>query len=186
MDFHGQKRRRETHVSTTDPEAFLYTKSKGQTAKLCFMGHALMEDRSGLVVDMVVTAATATAEREAALELVDRRLFARHRITLGADKAYDTKAFVKACREREVTPHVAQNTSGHRSSAIDGRTTTYPGYARSLRLRKRVEEIFGWMKTVGGGRKLRYLGIWRNQMWASFTAAAYNLVRMANIEAQNA
>lgn len=185
VDFHGQKRRRETHVSTTDPEAFLYTKSRGQTAKLCFMGHALMENRSGLVVDLLVTQATATAEREAALLLVDRRPFARHRITLGTDKAYDTKAFVEACRGREVTPHVAQNTSG-RASAIDGRTTARPGYARSLRLRKRVEEVFGWMKTVGGGRKLRYVGLTRNQMWASFTAAAYNLVRMATIEARSA
>lgn len=185
VDFHGERRRKETHVSTTDPEALLYKKGRGQAAKLSFIGHALMENRNGLVVDMLVTQATGTAEREAALQLLDRRPFGRHRITLGADKGYDTRGFVEACREREVTPHVAQHTNGRRS-AIDGRTTSHPGYAQSIRVRKRVEEVFGWVKTVAGGRKLRYIGLARNQMWASFTAAAYNLVRMASIEAQNA
>ena len=116
---------------------------------------------------------------------ISDRAFPPTTFTLGADKGYDTKGFVEACREREVTPHVAQNTS-RRRSAIDGRTTHHPGYAQSLRKRKRVEEIFGWMKTVAGGRKLRYIGLKKNQMWATFTAAAYNLVRMANIDAANA
>jgi IS5 family transposase len=144
-----------------------------------------MEDRNGLVVDMLVTQATGTAEREAALKLVDRRASAHRHITLGADKAYDTKDFVEACRARSVTPHVAQNTNGRRS-AIDGRTTSHPGYKQSLRVRKRVEEVFGWMKTVAGGWKLRYLGVERNQVWADLTAAAYNLLRMAKLEAQSA
>jgi transposase len=184
VDFHGQKRSRDTHMSVTDPEALLYKKG-GQAAKLYFIGHALMEDRHGLVTDIVLTPATGTAECEAALVLLDRRPFARKRVTLGADRGYDRKGFIEACRERQVTPHVAQNVS-RRRSAIDGRTTHHPGYAQSLRQRKRVEEIFGWAKTVAGGRKLRYIGLRKNQMWATFTAAAYNLVRMANIEAANA
>ena len=184
VDFHGQKRSRDTHASTTDPEALIYKKG-GQAAKLYFIGHALMENRHGLVTDIVLTKATGTAECEAALLLLDRRPFARKRVTLGGDRGYDNKAFIEACRERQVTPHVAQNVS-RRRSAIDGRTTHHPGYAQSLRKRKRVEEIFGWAKTVAGGRKLRYIGIRKNQMWATFTAAAYNLVRMANIEAANA
>lgn len=184
VDFRGQKRSRDTHLSTTDPEALLYKKG-GQAAKLYFIGHALMENRYGLVTDILLTAATGTAECEAALVLLDRRPSARKRVTLGGDRGYDNKAFIEACRERAVTPHVAQNVS-RRKSAIDGRTTQHPGYAQSLRKRKRVEEIFGWTKTIAGGRKLRYIGIRKNQMWATFTAAAYNLVRMANIEAANA
>jgi IS5 family transposase len=141
-----------------------------------------MENRNGLILDVLVTKATGTAEREAALVLLDRRATPRKRATLGADRAYDTRAFVEELRQREVTPHVAQNTSGRRS-AIDGRTTQHPGYARSQRVRKRVEECFGWTKTVGGGRKLRYIGVHKNQLWATLTAVAFNLTRMANLAA---
>jgi transposase len=181
VDFHGQARTNDTHASTTDPDARLLRKGKGKEAKLCVMGHVLMENRHGLVVDVLVTHATGTAEREAALEMLDRRPTPRRPGTLGADKAYDTQDFVADCRSRHITPHVTQNTSGRRS-AIDGRTTRHPGYAISQRIRKRVEEIFGWTKTIGGGRKLRYLGLDRNQFWAELTAATYNLVRMARLE----
>jgi transposase len=180
VDFHGQKRSNATHASTTDPDARLARKGKGKEAKLCLAGHVLMENRNGLAVDVVLTHATGTAEREAALVMLDRQPGTRRRTTLGADKNYDTRDFVRACRERQVTPHVARNTSGRRS-AIDGRTTRHPGYAISQRIRKRVEEIFGWTKAVGGGRKLRYRGLARNQHWAELTTAAYNLVRMANL-----
>ncbi len=180
VDFHGQKRSNATHASTTDRDARLARKGKGKEAKLCLAGHVLMENRHGLAVDVLITHATGTAEREAALSMLDRRPGGRHRVTLGADKNYDTQAFVAACRQRQVTPHVAQNTSGRRS-AIDGRTTRHPGYSISQRLRKRVEEIFGWTKTVGGGRKLRYLGLARNQCWAELTTTAYNLVRLGNL-----
>jgi transposase len=185
VDFRGQKRSNETHVSTTDPEARLARKGKGKEAKLCLMGHALMENRHGLVVDMLITPATGTAEREAALVMLDRRPSQTHRVTLGGDKNYDTREFVASCRKRQVTPHVAQNTSGRRS-AIDERTTRHEGYPISQRIRKRVEEIFGWTKTVGGGRKLRYVGIARNQLWAELTVTAYNLIRMTTLAARQA
>ncbi len=180
VDFHGQHRTNETHVSRTDPEARLARKGQGQETRLCYAGHLLMENRSGLILDVLVTQATGTAEREAALVLLDRRQTPRKRVTLGADKGYDTRAFVEELRRREVTPHVAQNVSGRRS-AIDGRITSHPGYALSQRIRKRVEECFGWMKTVGGGRKLRYIGRAKNQLWATVTATAYNLVRLASL-----
>ena len=185
VDFRGQKRSNATHASTTDPEARLARKGKGKEAKLCFAGHVLMDNRHGLVVDVLITEATGTAEREAALVLLDRRRRRSGRVTLGGDKGYDTREFVASCRERQVTPHVAQNTSGRRS-AIDERTTRHSGYAISQRIRKRVEEIFGWTKTVGGGRKLRYIGIARNQFWAELTVTAYNLVRMATLAARTA
>lgn len=181
VDFHGERRSNTTHASTTDPDARLMRKGKGKEAKLCMMGQVLMENRNGLAVDVLLTHATGTAEREAAVRMLDRRPEPQQRGTVGADKAYDTRDFVADCRERGMTPHVAQNTSGRRS-AIDGRTTRHPGYAISQRVRKRVEEIFGWVKTVGGGRKLRYIGLERNQFWAELTAATYNLVRMARIE----
>ncbi len=181
-DFRGEKRSNETHASTTDPQARLYRKGKGKEAKLCFMGHLLMENRNGLAVDVLLTHATGTAEREAAVRMLDRRPEPQQRGTVGADKAYDTKDFVADCRDRGMTPHVAQNTSGRRS-AIDGRTTRHPGYAVSQRIRARVEEIFGWVKTVGGGHKLRYIGLARNQFWAELTTATSNLVRIARIEA---
>jgi transposase len=180
VDFHCQKRSNATHASTTDPDARLARKGKGKEAKLCLAGHVVMENRNGLAVDVLITHASGTAEREAALTMLDRQPGTRHRVTLGADKNYDTRDFVRDCRTRQVTPHVARNTSGRRS-AIDGRTTRHLGYAISQRLRKRVEEIFGWTKTVGGGRKLRYLGLARNQCWAEVTTAAYNLVRLVKL-----
>jgi transposase len=186
VNFHGQQRRNDTHVSRTDPEARLARKGSGQEARLCFAGHVLMENRNGLILDVMVTKATGTAEREAALAMLDRRLTPAMRVTLAADKGYDTRDFVAQLREREVTPHIAQNTGGGRRSAIDERTTRHPGYALSQRARKRVEECFGWMKTVGGGRKLRYVGVAKNQLWAILNATAYNLTRMANLELQTA
>jgi len=182
VDFRGQKRSNATHISTTDPEARLARKGNGKEAKLCFAGHVLMENRHGLVLDALITQATGWAEREAALTMLDRRRRSG-RATLAADKGYDTRDFVASCRQRQVTPHVAQNTS-RRRSAIDARTTRHPGYAVSQRVRKRVEEIFGWVKTIGGGRKLRYIGIARNQFWADLTVTAYNLVRMATLAAR--
>lgn len=185
VDFHGERRTNETHVSTTDPEALFARKGRGQEARLAYAGHILMENRNGLILDLLVTQATGTAEREAALVMLDRRRPPRRRATLAADKGYDTRAFVEELRQREVTPHVTQNTS-NRKSAIDLRTTRHPGYAASQRVRKRIEECFGWIKTVGAGRKLRYIGKAKNQLWATLTAVALNLVRMANIEAQPA
>jgi transposase len=183
VDFHGERRTNETHVSKTDPEALFARKGRGQEARLSYAGHILMENRSGLILDLLVTQATGTAERDAALVMLDRRRLPRKRVTLAADKGYDTRAFVEELRQREVTPHVTQNTSNRRS-AIDPRTTRHPGYALSQRLRKRIEECFGWIKTTGAGRKLRYIGKAKNQLWATLTAIALNLVRMVNIEAQ--
>jgi IS5 family transposase len=180
VNFRGQRRRRDTHVSRTDPEAQLYTKGSRQTAKLSYLGHVLTENRNGLVVGVLLTEASGTAERAAALTLLDSCVSGR--ATLGADRGYDTRGFVADCRRRKVTPHVAQNSS-RRRSALDGRTTRRPGYAVSQRLRKRVEEVFGWAKTVGGLRKLRYIGRARNALCVTLTAAAYNLVRMAKLEA---
>jgi transposase len=185
VDFRGQQRTNDTHVSRTDPEARLARKGRGQETRLCYTGHVLMENRHGLILDVHVSQATGTAERDAALLMLDRRRTVGKRATLGADKGYDTRAFVGALRARKVTPHVTQNTNGRRS-AIDGRTTRHAGYAVSQRIRKRVEECFGWIKTTGNGRKLRYIGLAKNQLWATFTAVAYNLVRMANIEASPA
>jgi len=176
VDFRGEQRSNVTHGSTTDPEARLARKGPGREAKLCFSGHVLMENRNGLVVDVMVTQATGRAEREAALEMLERVPGTR-RITVGADKNYDTFDFVAECREMNVTPHVACRLF----SNLDRRITRHPGYGLSQRVRKRVEEIFGWIKTVGGGRKLRYLGVARNQLWAELTAAAYNLVRIARL-----
>jgi transposase len=181
VDFHGQKRRNETHQSTTDGESRLAKKGPGKEAKLCFAGHVLMENRHGLVVDVRLTPATGTAEWDAALDMLAQVPGSR-RITLGADKGYDTKDFVASCRGMTVTPHVARR----QTSIVDGRTTRHPGYQISQRIRKRVEEIFGWVKTVGGGRKLRYKGVERNRLWWELTAAAYNLLRMAKIALRQA
>ena len=178
VDFRGQRRRRETHASRTDAEAQLYRKGPQQAAVLSYLGHALSENRHGLVVDVELTAADGFGERAAALTMLDRSVAGR--ATLGADRAYDTRDFVAALRARGVTPHVARNARGRRS-AIDGRTTRHPGYGQSQRHRKRVEEVFGWLKTVGGGRKLRYVGRERNRAWLELTAAAYNLVRLARL-----
>jgi len=178
--YEGEQRRNETHASTTDPDARLAKKARGQASKLSYGGHVLMENRNGLVVDVAITHATGRSEREAALLMLDRSV-RRRRVTLGADKGYDALDFVKACRARRVTPHVAQLANSQRRSMIDGRVTSHPGYARSQRLRKRVEEIFGWIKTIGGGRKLRYIGLARNQLWAELATAAYNLVRIVKL-----
>ena len=181
VNFRGERRSNATHQSTTDPEARLARKSKGREAKLSFMGHALMENRSGLLVDFALTQATGTAERETAPKLLDAaRQRGFHPRTLGADKSYDTAECVAELRRRKVTPHVAQNTSGRRS-AIDGRTTSSPGYTISQQIRKRVEEIFGWMKTTGGFRRTRYRGLDRSRLAAYLVATAYNLVRMARL-----
>jgi transposase len=183
VDFRGEHRSNATHASTTDPDARLLRKGKRKEAQLVFMGHALMENRNGLLVDFHVTQATGTAERDAVPILLDEaRERGFHPRTLGADKNCDTRAGVRAMRQRKVTPHVAQNTTGRRS-AIDGRTTSWPGYLVSQRLRKRVEEIFGWMKMVGGLRRTRYRGLVRTQLAAYLVAAAYNLVRMARLAA---
>lgn len=177
VDFKGQKRKNDTHQSTTDPEARLLKKGKGKEAKLCFMGHALMENRNGLIVDSRLTQATGTAERDAALEMVEDILGTKQ-ITLGADKGYDVAAFVKELRRLRATPHVAQRSKG---TAIDKRTTRHDGYRVSLKIRKRVEEIFGWMKTTGGLRKTRHRGLERVESTFTLAAAAYNLVRMRSI-----
>ena len=179
-DFHGQKRTNGTHASTTDPEARLYKKGKGKEAKLCFMGHGLMENRHGLLVDACLTFADGHAERVAALHMIEPLADRPRRITLGADKGYDTEDFVNELRSMKVTPHVAQNISGRRS-AIDGRTTRHGGYAVSQRIRKRIEEAFGWIKTVAGQDKTKFRG--RDRVgWAfTFAAAAYNLVRLPKL-----
>lgn len=178
VDFHGQQRTNDTHESTTDTEARLARKGSGKEAKLSFAGHVLMENRNGLVVDVALTQATGTAERDAAVDMLSH-VPSNRRITLGADKNYDTEDFIRVCRDWNVTPHVARR----QSSKLDGRTTRHVGYQVSQRIRKRVEEIFGWIKTVGEGRKLRYKGIARNQLWMELTVAAYNLVRMAKLAA---
>jgi transposase len=177
-DFHGERRRNATHASTTDPDALLFRKGRGKEAKLCHMGHLLMENRNGLIVDALLTPATGTAEREAAEAMLGRQA-GRHRASLGADKGYDAASFVTRVRALNVTPHVAQNTS--RRSAIDGRTTRHPGYQASQRVRKRIEEAFGWIKTVGGLRKTRHRGTERVGWMFTLTAAACNLIRLPKL-----
>jgi len=182
-DFHGKKRSNETHASTTDPDARLYRKGAGKEAKLSFIGHGLMENRAALVVDTCLTPADGHAERVAALHMIEPRADRPRAITLGADKAYDTEDFVNELRSMRVTPHVAQNTSGRRS-AIDGRTTRHGGYAVSQRVRKRIEEAFGWIKTVAGQEKTHFRGIGRVAWAFTFAAAAYNLVRLPKLLAE--
>lgn len=174
-DFHGEKRTNATHASSTDPDARLLRKGRGKEARLCHMGHLLMENQSGLIVDAMLTTATGTAERDAAQVMLARQP-GRHRATLGADRGYDSRDFVAAVRALKVTPHLAQ-TSGRRS-AIDGRTTRHPGYAVSQRVRKRIEEAFGWIKTTGGFRKTRHRGTARVGWLFTLTAAACNLIRL--------
>jgi len=179
VDFHGEKRTNETHESKTDPDARLYKKGKGKEAKLCYAGHVLMENRNGLAVDGQITKATGTAEREAALDMLGD-IPGDQRVTIGTDKAYDTQNFVEQTRAMNVTPHVTQNTNG-RSSAIDGRTTRHEVYALSLHCRARIEEIYGWLKTVGGQRKTRYRGEPLVEWMFELSLAAYNLVRMRKL-----
>ena len=176
VDFKGEKRSNETHQSTTDPDARLYKKGDGDKSRLCYLGHALMENRNGLVVDATTTLASGTAEREAALIMAARSIQSAG-ATLGADKGYDAADFVKRLRDQGVTPHVAQK----KNSAIDGRTTRHAGYAVSIKKRKLVEEIFGWSKTIGGLRKARFVGLAKVRAQTTFTFAAYNLTRMASI-----
>lgn len=180
-DFKGQKRSNETHESKTDPEARLVRKGKGREARLSYAMHGLMENRSGLLIGLQVTQATGRAEREAALELLDEELPGSRPITLGADRGYDTRGFVEGCRERNVTPHVAQNNI-RRRSAIDRRTTRVPGYRQSSIVRRRIEGCFGWLKTVGNLRKTRYRGARKTNLWVQMTGAAYNLLRIARFE----
>ena len=183
VDFHGVSRSNATHESTTDPEALLAKKSHGSAAKLCYAGHALMENRNALLVDMELTQATGYAEREGAIVMLDRLPKIKRRRTVAADKAYDIAAFVSECRGRNITPHVAQHTTG-RSSRIDARTTRHSGHEISQRIRKRVEEPFGWIKTIAGGRKLRYRGRSRNRAWFLIAGAVYNIIRIAALDAQ--
>jgi IS5 family transposase len=178
-DFHGEKRSNETHATTTDPDARLYRKGPGQPAKLAYLGHVLMENRHALGVDTRLTLATDTAEREAALEMAAARP-GNHRITLGADKAYDVAGFVADLRQYNATPHVAQNTTNRRS-AIDRRTTRHSGYAVSGRVRKRIEEVFGWSKAAAGFRKTRHCGLARVRRMFTLTITAYNLVRLPKL-----
>jgi transposase len=184
-DFRGEKRSNATHASGTDPDARLYRKGDGQSSRLCYMGHLLMENRNGLIVDAMLTRASGRAEREAALDMLDRRP-GKRRITLGGDKAYDVSEFVADLRQRHVTPHIAidghlSKTGRRRKTAIDGRTTRHPGYAISQRLRKRIEECFGWIKTSGGYAKTRHRGVERVDWQFVLTAAACNLIRLPKL-----
>jgi transposase len=180
--FRGERRSNETHESKTDPEARLMRKGDGQPAKLSFMGHALVENRHGLLVDLQVSTATGYAERETALAMLDEHV-PRERATLGADRAYDTRDFVDDCRERGVTPHVAQNDT-RRRSAIDHRTTRHVGYSISQRLRMRIEQVFGWGKTIGGLKRTRVRGLARTRFGTYLVGAAYNLLRITNLRHQ--
>jgi IS5 family transposase len=184
-DFHGEKRKNETHASTTDPKAKLYRKGDGQPSKLAFMGHVLMENRNGLAVDVQLTQATGTAEREAALAMLDRRA-SRRRITVGADKAYDVASFVAALREREVSLHIAidghiTKTGTPRKTLLDRRTTRHGGYDLSQCIRKRIEECFGWLKTVGQLRKTRHRGSARVGWMFTLVVAAYDIIRIPKL-----
>ena len=179
VDFHGQRRRNETHRSTTDPDARLYRKGDGREARLGYLGHVLMEHRSGLIIRTQVTPADGYGERDAALVMV-QRLPGRQRITVAADRGYDTRDLVAGLRTMGATPHLAQHTT-RRRSAIDARTTRHPGYAISQQKRKLVEQGFGWMKTIGGLRKLRHRGGPLVDWVFTFTAAAYNIVRMRRL-----
>lgn len=188
VNFHGEKRKNDTHQSTTDPEARLYRKGTGKEAKLSFMGHLVMDNRHGLAVAARYTKATGTAERDAAKEMLEEEIHPRKRkedrprITVGADKLFDTEGFVSSLQEMNVTPHVAQNDT-NRTSAIDKRTTRHPGYGISQWKRKLIEEIFGWVKTIGLMRKTRHKGLDRGGWMFTLTIAAYDLIRIRNIAA---
>jgi len=187
VDFHGEKRSNDTHESTTDPDSLLLRKGLGKEAKLSYGAHALMENRNGLLVDLEVSQATGACEWEAAERMLKRQKRKKLRVkTLGGDKGYDTHDFVGLLRRRRITPHVAANTQRRGGSAIDGRTTRHAGYSLSQRIRKRVEEIFGWMKTVGGFRRTRFKGREKTQLAAWWVGAAYNLLRMAKLLPQTA
>ncbi len=180
VDFRRQRRTNDTHASRTDPEARLYKKSKGAESRLCYMGHLMIDNRHGLATNACVTIASGTAEREAAVQMAGE-IPGRGRVTLAADKGYDTRDCIRKLRDRNITPHVAQNDTNRRS-AIDRRTTRHPGYTVSQKKRKLVEQMFGWAKTVGLMRKTRHRGTQRVDWMFIFTAAAFNLVRMRNLE----
>jgi len=196
-DFHKEKRSNATHASTTDPDARLFRKGDGQASRLCFMGHALMENRNGLIVDCELTRATGTAEREAALAMIERsrktanRTVRRARVTLGADKGFDAEEFVLKLKDQNVTPHIAINARSYasgkiRKTAVDGRTTRHEGYAISQRCRKRIEESFGWAKTIGGAARLKLRGLAKANGFFIFQMIAYNLVRIPKLLANAA
>lgn len=180
-NFHGEKRSNATHESKTDPEAKLARKGPGKEARLSYSLNGLMENRNGLLVDLAVLPADGYAERDAAVMMLEGSVPGNHRITVGGDKGYDTKDFVADCRKLKVTPHVAQNRGDRRRSGIDARTTSWPGYTVSQRARKRIEEIWGWMKTVGGFRKTRFKGRQRTELAAYLVGAAYNLLRITRL-----
>ena len=180
VDFHGEKRSNDTHESTTDPDSRLARKSGGHEARMAYCGSVIVENRNGLVIDTELLQCNGTAERDAAL-LMTERLGGPERVTMGADKGYDTKDFVAEMRGMKVTPHVSQNHKRPGGSAIDGRTTRHEGYRISQRKRKRIEEVFGWLKTVGMLRKTRHRGVFKVGWVFTFAAAAYNLVRMRNL-----
>ncbi len=183
VDFHGEKRANATHQSTTDPEARLARKGRGKEAKLSFSGHVLMENRHGLCVELRLAPATGTAERDAAEWMLDRQIHQGVAPTsLGADKGYHATAFVQGLRARHIRPHIAQVTGRH-TPGLDRRTTRHQSYALSQRIRKRVEEIFGWMKTIGGLHKTRFRGVARTELYAHFVGAAYNLLRISRLQA---
>jgi transposase len=182
VSFHGERRTNETHASTTDPEARMARKSNATAAKLSYAGHLLMEHRNALLVDIELSEATGYAERDTALEMLERLGPRKRRRTVAGDKGYDTKQFVADVRELGFTPHLAPNTTRNRST-IDRRTTRHAGHAVSQRIRKRIEEPFGWIKTIAGGRKLRYIGRDRNRAWLLVTGAVYNIIRIAALDA---
>jgi transposase len=183
VDFHGETRSNQTHASKTDPDAKMARKGKGKEAKLSYNGNLLVENRNGLIVNTEVFEANGTAERDAALVMLEQ-IPGTKQVTVGGDKGYDTADFVAECRNLKVTPHVAQNLERNGGSAIDARTTQHPGYAISQRKRKRIEECFGWLKTIALLRKVRHRGIFRVGWNFTFAAAAYNLVRMRNLAMQ--
>lgn len=184
IDFHGEKRSNQTHQSATDPESVLYRKAKGKESKLCFGAHVLMENRHGLCAAIDIHNPIAQSETDMALAQIDEhaKLHQAQAQTCGADKGYHQKKFVSGCRERGIAPHAACQ-KNRKVNGLDGRTTGAPGYQTSQRIRKRVEEIFGWMKTVGGLRRTRYKGVERTQAWAYFVGSAYNLLRLAKLNA---
>jgi len=186
VNFHGQARRNDTHESTTDPDARLYKKATGREAKLGYLGHLLTENRHGFIIDTAVTAASGTAERDAAIVMLGELPLTTRRITVAADKAYDTRAWVAAVRQMGITPHVVPNEFGYGGSAIDARTTRHPGYRVSHRKRQLVEQAFGWLKTVALLRKLRHRGGRLVDWQLAFGATAYNLVRWRNLVMQHA
>jgi IS5 family transposase len=180
-DWRGERRSNETHESKTDPDALLYRKSNAAPALPSFLGHVVTDNRHGLVVNVQATQATGTAERDAAADMLDELAVRQAQVTVGADKAYDTRGFVQACRDIGVTPHVAQNLTRNGGSAIDGRTTRHVGYAISQRKRKCIEQCFGWAKTVGPMRQVMLRGLTKVDHAFALTMTAYNLTRLRNL-----